>query len=753
MLLMAQAAELESWLYNIWMVAKVLIGFSVIIFFHELGHFLAAKWVGIRVNQFAVGFGTRVVGYRAGEGVTFGNRPEYSADELARRQYGETDYCLRLLPIGGYVKMLGQDDVLIDEETGEMSLTDDPRAFPSRPVGQRMIVVSAGVIFNLLFAAALLTGVFLIGRTAEAPEIGFIPRDSAAYGKLETGDRVLEVNGRQVNSFKDVLVGSIIAGNSVSLTIERDGQRLPQPVVVENELVEEIGLKILKVDRRREPVLSQDVEGPDGQVAARKGDRIVAVNGTPLETFADLDVAFAASHGKPLELTVERPVAEDSDETITATCTQEPTLIFGSMRPSFSPEEPSNAENSQHLLGLARRQGINRILPGSAAEQAGFKPGDVIVQFGSVANPMYHEITEVVEASGGETPIAVRVQRGDRVESLEVTPRRRFQFFGQAKPKIGVEFLPEAASFVAGTIPETPAAELAIPRGARIVAVDNDEVSTWSEIAEALLARAGGEVTLKYVSGANIVGRPLRVPSSLVDQLGLTAVSRLEQINGEKNYETTNPFTGKPASYRLSGSSWAVREALSQYVGHTVEVTWRPRIDQDPITSEWRVTAEALDPWQMRLGYGAHGLSYQPKKIEITANGNPATALMMGVNEVKNWVLEVYAFLRGMLTRENVGVEHVSGPVGIVSVAVERAKAGVVELLYFIAFLSVNLAVINFLPIPVMDGGLMVFLLVEKIKGKPLSLQTQMISTLVGLAAILLLGLIVTFQDIGRLFQ
>ena len=142
------ADTMPGWLYNTLMFIKVLIGFSIIIFVHEAGHFLAAKWVGIRVDRFAVGFGTRLFGFRKGEGFTFGNRPEYSADELARKDYGETDYCFKVLPIGGYVKMLGQDDVIINDETGEVSLSDDPRAFTSRPVGHRMIVVSAGVLFN-----------------------------------------------------------------------------------------------------------------------------------------------------------------------------------------------------------------------------------------------------------------------------------------------------------------------------------------------------------------------------------------------------------------------------------------------------------------------------------------------------------------------------------------------------------------------------------------------------------------------------
>jgi len=84
--------------------------------------------------------------------------------------------------------------------------------------------------------------------------------------------------------------------------------------------------------------------------------------------------------------------------------------------------------------------------------------------------------------------------------------------------------------------------------------------------------------------------------------------------------------------------------------------------------------------------------------------------------------------------------------------AIEQAKAGLPELMFFLAFLSVNLAVINFLPMPVLDGGLMVFLLIEKIKGKPLSLKAQMVGTMVGLAAIILGLLFVTIQDIGRFF-
>ena len=123
----------------------------------------------------------------------------------------------------------------------------------------------------------------------------------------------------------------------------------------------------------------------------------------------------------------------------------------------------------------------------------------------------------------------------------------------------------------------------------------------------------------------------------------------------------------------------------------------------------------------------------------------------MGVKIAGYQVVEVYQFIRG-LAKRNVGVRHVAGPVGIVGFAIERAKQGWPELLFFLGFLSVNLAVLNFLPVPVLDGGLMIFLIIEKVKGKPLSLKAQMVSTIVGLTAIVLCILFVTIQDISRYF-
>ena len=122
--------EIPGWMASIWSVFLLILGFSLVIFVHELGHFLAAKWAGVRVEKFAIGFGKELFGFTR----------------------GETRYCFNVLPLGGYVKMLGQEDFVVDK-SGELKVKEDPNAFTNKSVGKRMVIISAGVIMNLLFAA------------------------------------------------------------------------------------------------------------------------------------------------------------------------------------------------------------------------------------------------------------------------------------------------------------------------------------------------------------------------------------------------------------------------------------------------------------------------------------------------------------------------------------------------------------------------------------------------------------------------
>src|SRR5438067_429915 len=137
----------------------LLLGFGFVVVWHDLGHFLAAKWAGVKVEQFAVGFGTAAFSWRRGMGFTWGSSGKkleaMSAEEQAK--YGETEYRINWLPLGGYVKMLGQDDM----RPG--ALSNDPRSYNMKPVSKRMVIVSAGVIMNIILAMIGFMVLYLMG--------------------------------------------------------------------------------------------------------------------------------------------------------------------------------------------------------------------------------------------------------------------------------------------------------------------------------------------------------------------------------------------------------------------------------------------------------------------------------------------------------------------------------------------------------------------------------------------------------------
>src|SRR6266850_8114871 len=157
----------------------VILGFSLIIVLHELGHFLAAKWAGIRVLAFAVGFGPAMLSYRKGLGWRRGSSDAEYRQLLAARAPGAerispTEYRLNTLPFGGYVKMLGQEDA------NPAATSTEPDSYSQKPIWKRMVVISAGVAMNLLVAAVLFVIVFMVGLRTEPPKIGGVQPGSPA---------------------------------------------------------------------------------------------------------------------------------------------------------------------------------------------------------------------------------------------------------------------------------------------------------------------------------------------------------------------------------------------------------------------------------------------------------------------------------------------------------------------------------------------------------------------------------------------
>lgn len=745
-------ALVPSWLGDTLQFLKVVVGFSLIVFVHELGHFLAAKWVGVRVDRFAIGFGYRLFGWRRGEGFTFGNRPNYTPVELTERRYGETDYCFKALPFGGYVKMLGQDDIQIDDKTGRMWV-DDPRAFTNRPVGHRMMVVSSGVLANLAFAALVFMGVFLAGIRMPAPIIGLVdPESPAARAGLLAGDRVVAINGRQTDTFKDVAITTVLGDGPFAFEVEREGKRLPDPIVVDSEWSETHQFKTIGVLPLFTTTLTRDGDAVEGSPNLRAGDRIVSVNGEPVRSAIDVHLAFQRSRGGVADVVAERPDPCDPARTTRVTSRQRARFVISA---DPDPERVSRGADDAHVLGFRPRRLVGGVVRGGAADKAGIRQGDVIAAWNGVPQPTFTEITEGI-AARVDKPCEVIVERDGKPVSLTIVTRRPFSFFGTSKPMAGIRFeFDDGRPVTGGTPPpDTPAARIDLPRGAEIVSVDGRPTPSWHQVIEALAAAAGRSVTIEYVSGGNRVTASTAIPSSLVNELELPPDAVIRSINGQDKVKLqARDAGGRSREVQMSlPSPGAVRRLLATFVGQTVTVRYRAGLGA-AVEKRFAVTPDNLDPWQLRFGYDYEWQSrFSVAEERIHAHGNPLRAMWMGVELTTQEVVGVYQVIKQMASR-NMSVEFVEGPVGILSRATEVAKEGFTDLSFFLAILSVNLAVINFLPLPVVDGGLMLFLLIEKIKGRPLSMKTQMVSTLVGLALIVLCFLAVTVKDVVKLFS
>jgi regulator of sigma E protease len=264
--------------------AAVLLG--ILIFVHELGHFLFAKSLGIKVLKFSLGFGPKLFG----------------------KQYGETEYLVSALPLGGYVKMLG-------EEPGEeLDEAEKERAYNNQPIWKRFLVVFSGPFFNLFFAVVIFVLIFLSGIPVQKPDVGKITENSpAARAGLMTGDRIIEINGTPVLSW-DEIDASVRQdmGGPVSLKIRRAGETLDVSVTPEKKAAKtifgeskeswDIGISPLIY-----PIVGRVMKGtPAEKAGILEGDRIIDIGGTELKTWEDMTSIIHANPGKELRFKIMR---------------------------------------------------------------------------------------------------------------------------------------------------------------------------------------------------------------------------------------------------------------------------------------------------------------------------------------------------------------------------------------------------------------------------------------------------------------
>jgi regulator of sigma E protease len=684
-------------------ILKVVIALGLVIFVHELGHFLVAKWAGVKCEKFYLGFDI------------FGLK-------LWKHQWGETEYGIGVLPLGGYVKMLGQEDnpSRLREEVerakaqqtagggdapanpdAAASLAEaeralyDPRSYLAQSVPKRMAIISAGVIMNILFAIVTAIAAYGLGVAWVRPEIGdLFPGEAAWRAGLQVGDTIESIKGKPLHRFnglqKAISVGDIEGG--VEMVIQRPGVKEPLTVHVTPDRLRMaptigIGGPLSTTLRDRRLTVVPGSAAARATPALEGDDTVVAIDGQPVEEYRQILSQLALHPDKPLKVTVKR------------TGTSEDGAQAKDQVKLLTIDVPAGTFRD---LGLVMEMGpITAIQRGSPAEKAGLKPGDVLraIDGQPIANPARLP-AQLRKLSEQKSDVILTIVRDGKEDTIPVTLRHA-EWYEEPNgiypgdplsiPVLGAAY--QVGNRIVGLEPGSPAAKARVPSDvvvvrAKILPLDKEVIKNrGQENAVAALGNSGVEVKLDDKNSKNwpffFYALQTALPGSQVE---------LELKDGQK-------FTLEPAA-----------------------------------VADW---------YNPNRGF----LFTQKETIRQATSVGDAIAL--GAQETWDSVTMIFQLL-GKLGSQ-VSPKALGGPVSIAVLAYHSASQGLSDLLIFLTMIGANLAVINFLPIPVLDGGHMVFLTYEGIRGKPPGERIHLALSYLGLLFILGLMVFVLGLDIQRL--
>jgi regulator of sigma E protease len=713
------------------LVTKVAVGLGLVIFIHELGHFLAAKWCDVHVETFSIGFGKAIPG--------------------CRFKYGETTYKIGWIPLGGYVKMVGEGDNADTEEAEE-----DPRSFRNKPVGQRMIIISAGVIMNILLAAICFIIVYMHGVDEKPPIIGWVEAGSPAWQEGMHSEIILdEIDDLKRPVFDDVrpIVMGTNKGETVRFVYR---ERLGGPEIV----------AIVEPGRDAEALFPVVGVGPSSQltlIQSRRSEfkpyRIGSPAANAKPGFQPGDKIIASSYD-PADYTKISPIPPDNREGA------------GGKLDFFEFQRRQMDMRGKRMIIRVQRDGGTEDI---TVEPAFYATLGLRMEMGRVAARRKDSPAakaKVISPAGEEDGIQPRKadakdSTGDKIISVEVevlaTKGIRWLSEQAAKDSVTegkktIEVLPldplrlpfELETW-ADAKPSSKTVRVVVlrPTAAKEQRSETKRVTLemeWDEAARyyrEIQTTPNSPVSIPCLGVAYYVNAVVEAvePGSPAAKVGMQKGDLVKEVRWE--YKTPKGDTKQSKWQEIKSHQWA-------YVFNELQAADTKKIDLKVERSggivEVSLTAEPDETWPM----ADRGLLFQTD-TRLHKAEDLLDALRLGGHRTLRTVRVIYQNLYAMIFGR-VSAWTMSGPLTIADVSYKIAGENLWQFILFIGMINVNLAVINFLPIPVLDGGHMVFLLYEKIRGKPAPESVLAAAMYTGLALILALMCFVIFLDVKRLW-
>ncbi|UFH54561.1 RIP metalloprotease RseP [Spirosoma sp. KNUC1025] len=289
------------------MAGQLILGLSILVGLHELGHLLAAKAFGMRVEQYFIGFPPKIWSIKR----------------------GETEYGVGAIPLGGFVKISGMIDESLD--TAHTDTEPQPYEFRAKPAWQRLIVMLGGIIVNVIVGILIFVIIaYKNGNTylaAKDAKYGIVAYDLAKSIGLRTGDKIVKVNGKEITDFSEIRSSDVFLGDNSSYTVERNGKL--EDIYIPNDFVDKLADK-KATGQFIEPIepfkVAELVPGqPASKAGLKAGDVITSVNGKPIQFYHEFTESVKPLKNKPLTLTVNRSGKID---TLRMTTTADGTVGF-----------------------------------------------------------------------------------------------------------------------------------------------------------------------------------------------------------------------------------------------------------------------------------------------------------------------------------------------------------------------------------------------------------------------------------------